>query len=216
MRGVFVTGTDTGVGKTVVSAALLASFPATRYVKPVQTGWPADDDVAMVRRLAQVDALRAPAVGARLAEPCSPHHAAALEGAALSVAGLCDVVTAAADGAAVVVEGAGGLLVPLSARERIADLIAWLGLPVVVTVAVRLGAINATLLTLEALTARRLRAVCAVLVGAQDPSLTTALAAFAPELPRLALPRLPDLSPRRLAEAASGWSALPGLREALT
>jgi malonyl-CoA O-methyltransferase len=76
VRGVFVTGTDTGVGKTLLCACLLTAFTRARYAKPVQTGWPADDDTATVVGLARAGPGRALAGGVRLKAPVSPHHAA--------------------------------------------------------------------------------------------------------------------------------------------
>ena len=73
MRGVFVTGTDTSVGKTVVCAALLARYPAAKYWKPIQTGIEREDDTAEVRRLCQAAAHDE---GVRLRHPVSPHLAA--------------------------------------------------------------------------------------------------------------------------------------------
>lgn len=215
MRGVFVSGTDTAAGKTVLCAALLSAFPRARYVKPVQTGWPADDDRAEVLRLAQAPPGRAPAFGARLAAPVSPHHAAHLEGVRLSCAALEAEVRGLDDGLPLVVEGAGGLLVPLSDRELQSDLIGRLGLPVVLAVGVRLGAINATLLTLEALARREIALAGAVLVGPDDPSLASALAAFAPGAGIGRLPRLAPLTPASLAAAAAPLAQIPALRAAL-
>ena len=195
MRGVFVTGTDTDAGKTLVCAALLAGAPAGwRYWKPVQTGLATDPgDTATVARLAALRATQAPDVGVRLDLPASPHFAAAQAGQAVTVAALQQLANSALTGADVaVVEGAGGLLVPLNAGETILDLARALGLPVVIVVRVKLGAINHALLTERALLAAGVPALGFVLSGTPDASLESALAAHA----QLAvLGRLPHCPP---------------------
>lgn len=150
----FLTGTDTDVGKTVVAAGLLAGLsrggPAT-YWKPVQSGTAVDDDTVTVRRLTELsdDHFAEPVY--RLRSPESPHRAAEKENLRVERGSLAaaarDVL---ARPGSLVVEGAGGLLVPLAPGFLVADLVADLGLPVLVVVRDRLGAINHTLLTLEA------------------------------------------------------------------
>ncbi|MEZ4266071.1 MAG: dethiobiotin synthase [Myxococcota bacterium] len=182
MRGIFVVGTDTGVGKTLVCAALMAAGEAgLRYWKPVQTGALDDDDTETVRRLARLGPERLIERGVRLRAPASPHHAAALEGQELRL----EPLLAIADGLAgpVVVEGAGGLLVPISATLLLPDLIRALALPVLVVGATRLGTINHTLLTLAELRRQGLQTLGLVLSGPPDPSVDTALAAHARDLP---------------------------------
>lgn len=160
-RGVFVTGTDTGVGKTVVSAVLARAWDAD-YWKPVQTGLDEDaGDTAAVATLAGLgpDRLHPPRHALKL--PLSPDAAAAAEGVNIA---LDDFALPDAE-RPLVVEGAGGLLVPLCEGAQVIDLIARLGLPTVVVAADRLGAINHTLLTLEALRARGLPIFGVALVG---------------------------------------------------
>ena len=163
----FVTGTDTGVGKTLVSAALLHALSKhhARVVgmKPVAAGTQcingvqANDDVLALRAassLAVPPELDNPVL---LPDPVSPHIAAARAGVKIDIAHLvaCHRALAAlAD--AVVVEGAGGFQVPLSASETGADLAHALGLPVVLVVGLRLGCLNHALLTADAIRARGL------------------------------------------------------------
>lgn len=163
----FVTGTDTGVGKTRVSAALLQALSAhhTRVVgmKPVAAGTEringvlANEDVVALRAAstcAVPPELDNPVL---LPDPVSPHIAAARAGVKIDIAHLvaCHrALTQLAD--AVVVEGAGGFLVPLSDLETGADLAQALALPVVLVVGLRLGCLNHALLTLEAIRARGL------------------------------------------------------------
>ena len=158
MRGCFVTGTDTGVGKTVLAAAIAAALHArgvrVATFKPVVTGIdepepgrPADHEL-----LGAVTGLAPSAVAPlRFGPAVSPHLAAELAGTAIEPAGL--IAAAARAGAAaevLVVEGVGGLLVPISADFSIRDLAVALDLPVVVAARPGLGTISHTLLTIEA------------------------------------------------------------------
>jgi dethiobiotin synthetase len=145
---IFVTGTDTGVGKTLVSAALLHAlarhYPRVVGMKPVAAG------------TALVDGVQAndPVL---LADPLSPHIAAARAGVTISIPHLVAChrqLLARAD--AVLVEGAGGFMVPLSATETGADLAQALDLPVVLVVGLRLGCLNHALLSAWAIRARGL------------------------------------------------------------
>ncbi len=173
MRGLFVTGTDTGVGKTVVAAAIAAALRArgerVAAVKPVVTGLdeagepgapPPDHE--LLAAAAGVD----PASVTQLtfAPPLSPHLAAQLAGVAIEPAALIAAARAAArDATALVAEGVGGLLVPLTAGYLIRDYALELGLGLVVVARPGLGTINHTLLTLEAARAAGLRVAGVVL-----------------------------------------------------
>ena len=157
MRGLFVTGTDTGIGKTVLSAALMLRYPEARYWKPIQTGTHDDDadDTAEVRRLSGGQVIDE---GVRLADPVSPHLAARLAGITIELPNR--------EGDEVyIVEGAGGVLVPVNDSQMMVDLMVRLGLPVIVAARSRLGTINHTLLTIEALRARALRVAGVVMIG---------------------------------------------------
>ncbi len=168
MRGIFVTGTDTGIGKTVVSSIAVASLRHSGpigYWKPVQTGIESDDDTAEVRRLANCSPDEVADEGVRLPRPLSPHLSARLAGKSIAVRELCGIAKALSEDRFWVVEGAGGLLVPLNAREMIADLVATLGLPALVTSRSTLGTINHTLLTLSELRARSIPVAGVVMVG---------------------------------------------------
>lgn len=210
-RGVFVTGTDTGVGKTVVSAAIAATWrEAGRdvvYVKPVQSGAAdGDDDPADVNALADVPTVVGPVIGPSLA----PGVAARLAGEDLLGDELARVVNDAAashPGAWLVVEGAGGLLVELgSDGTTCADLAATLGLPVVVVARPGLGTLNHTALTLAELDRRRLPVAGVIVSGyPADPDLATRT--NLDELDRLSGGRLigvlPDCHP--LSPATLRW-----------
>jgi malonyl-CoA O-methyltransferase len=160
-RGVFVAGTDTGVGKTVVAAVLARAWDAD-YFKPVQTGLAEDPgDTQTVARLAGLAPPRLHPPLYAFARPVSPHLAAAGEGARIDPAR----ITLPASQRPIVVEGAGGVLTPLNEHDLMADLMARLDLPVVLVVRDRLGAINQALTALESLRARRLAILGVILVG---------------------------------------------------
>jgi dethiobiotin synthetase len=164
VRGLFVTGTDTGVGKTVLTAALAAAMRAAgksvSVRKPVLTGldeppgeWPADH-VLLSQASGQAPETIAPL---RYGPPVSPHLAADIERAPIDPARLVTAVrAAAAPGEAgdppptLLVEGVGGLLVPLAERFTVCDLAVELGLGVLIAATPGLGTINHSLLTLKA------------------------------------------------------------------
>ena len=202
LRGLFVTGTDTGVGKTVVCAALLHRYrreTGVRYWKPIQTGVEVDDDTAAVRDLAGGDPAAVLDCGVRLEQPVSPHLAARLAGTALDVGDVASIVQGAAGETPWIVEGAGGVLVPVSEERRMVDLIRALGLPALVVARSTLGTINHTLLTLEALRRRDVRVSGVVMVGPLDPENRTAIETFG-DVPVVAeLPQLAPLSGAALA-----------------
>lgn len=173
MRGCFVTGTDTGVGKTFVACAIVAALrhAGVRVApfKPVVTGvaepdpvWPMDHVM-----LAGMGGVSPETVAPhRFPEPVSPHLAAELAGTAIDPAQLATAARAAAENAEVlVVEGVGGLLVPLTADTSIRDLARELALPMVVAARPGLGTINHTLLTIEAARAAGLDVRAVVLSG---------------------------------------------------
>ena len=166
MKGLFVTGTDTGVGKTVAAAALMhryREFVPLRYWKPIQTGIEVDDDTATVRRLGACSESELFDRGVRLLKPVSPHLAAHWAGQRIDLAELLGL--APGGDTAWIVEGAGGLLVPINESQTMADWIAHLALPVLVVARTGLGTINHTLLTLEALQSRRLRTAGVLMIG---------------------------------------------------
>jgi dethiobiotin synthase len=169
VRGLFVTGTDTSVGKTVVSAALMHRYGPEvplRYWKPVQTGIEQDDDTAEVSRLGECRRDQVIDAGIRLARPLSPHLAARLSGITIELQPLVDIATQANQ--PLVVEGAGGAMVPLNDREFMTDLMSRLALPILIVSRSTLGTINHTLLTIEALRRRSLTIAGVVMVGPPD------------------------------------------------
>lgn len=188
MEGVLVTGTDTGVGKTVVSAALLkgalAAGRRVTYVKPAQTGLSEDPgDAAVVAALTGAPTVQ----GVGLDEPLAPAVAAERAGVRLTRADLLAPFSGV-DGA-IVGEGAGGLLVELGTDgTTLADLAADLGLPLVVATRPGLGTLNHTRLTLEAAWARGLTVLGLVVCGHPPPGseLDVATATNVEQLARMA------------------------------
>jgi dethiobiotin synthetase len=177
MRGLFVTGTGTGVGKTVVSAALLAAMSAAgvrvRAHKPVvtgldepsETGWPPDHEL-----LASVAGMAPEEVAPlRYGPAVSPHLAAALAGETIDPAQLIARARAAAiDNRGLIIEGVGGLLVPFADDFTVRDLAVALGLPVVIAAEPSLGTINHTLLSIESARAAGLEVRAVVLTPWPD------------------------------------------------
>ena len=170
-NGVFVTGTDTNVGKTIASAALLCRYrphPSLRYWKPVQTGIERDDDAAEVRRLAACDARSILEEGVRLRHPVSPHLAARWNGVDITLDALMAMIDSQPSTDRWIVEGAGGVLVPLNGSALMIDLMVRLGFAALVVARSGLGTINHTLLTLEALRSRAVRVAGVVMVGPRN------------------------------------------------
>ena len=211
-RGLFVTGTDTGVGKTVVSAALmihLRSVARVCYWKPIQTGIEEDDDTATVAWLAGCSATELLTDGIRLRHPVSPHLAARLNGTVIDLPPLEDMCSEASRSARIVAEGAGGALVPVNDIQFMIDLMARLDLPVVITARSTLGTINHTLLTIEALRRRSLTIAGAVMVGPPNQENRRAIEQYG-GLPVIGeMPVFEKLSPDTL----SAWAAAEFDRE---
>lgn len=156
-RGVFVTGTGTEVGKTVVAATIARTLAAegrrVAVFKPAVTGLDegVETDHALLRRASGSEQSDDEIAPYRYGPPASPHLAAALAGEEIDPERLRQAAAAAAEGAdAIVCEGVGGLLVPLSTGYLVRDLAADLGHPLVVVASPGLGTINHTLLTVEA------------------------------------------------------------------
>jgi len=211
MKGVFVTGTDTDVGKTVFCRALIRSSVGrgqrVAALKPVESGVildargeVVDGDALQLDRATGAPRGHAAVCRRAFAEPVSPHLAARRAGVTIDGDELVAFVRQQAEGFDLaVVEGAGGFLVPLSETFLVADLAAGLALPVIVVARERLGVINATLLTVEALRSRGLQLAGVVLIGDPPPvSDNAASIVRCSGVPLLG--RLPTLDPAVLAD----------------
>lgn len=220
-RGVFITGTDTGVGKTFVTAALIraliADGVAARALKPVASGcrltaagWRNDDAEALIAAMGDA----APAYDAvnpiALGEAIAPHLAARSQGFEITLAPIEAAFARAAHTAdLVLVEGAGGWAIPLSPTRMQSDIPRALGLPVLLVVGIRLGAINHALLSARAIAGDGLPLVGWIANTLDDglPRADEAIETIAEALdaPLAVLPRDPDpiQLPRLLAAATA-------------
>lgn len=184
---IVVTGTDTGIGKTVFSAALAHVLEAS-YWKPVQSGLDEDTDSETVGRLGRLPPERILPEAYRLATPASPHLSAAIDGVELGP----DALDPPPVSGALVIEGAGGLLVPLTRRTVFADVFARWRYPTILCARTGLGTINHTLLSLEAMRRRGIPILGVVFIGDERADTQSIIA----ELGDIAsLGRLPKLDP---------------------
>jgi len=193
-RRFIVAGTDTGIGKTVVAAGLAQALGAA-YWKPVQAGLEGETDSQTVIRLTSGQ-VRVLPEAFRLVTPCSPHEAARIDGVAITASALalpCD--------GPLIVEGAGGVLSPLAEDLLPADLFAIWGLPVVLVAATRLGTINHSLLSLEAMRARRVEVAGVIFSGDPEPVAEAAIARLGHCRHLGRLPRLEPLDASTLGTA---------------
>jgi len=179
-KGIFVTGTDTGVGKTIIAAGMvrLAHKAGLRCVaiKPVETGcelrsgvlYP--EDGALLVRASDGDISLDECTPVRFSMPASPARAAAMEGSRIFLSDLVEhALTVAERVDLLVVEGAGGLMVPIENKLMMIDLIQRLGFPVLLVARSRLGTINHTLLSVEALRHRGIE-LKGIVISCSDPS----------------------------------------------
>ncbi len=169
VKGYFVTGTDTGVGKTVISAALTLSLKGT-YWKPIQAGLEPCTDTEWVKTMTGCAFLPE---AYRLKAPLSPHAAAKLEGISIS---LSKIILPPLE--PIIVEGAGGILVPLNEKDLMIDLIEQLNLPVLIVARSALGTLNHTLLTLSGLRSRQIPVAGVILNGPKNESNKQAIEHF--------------------------------------
>ena len=204
MNAFFVTGTDTGVGKTLVSCALLHALarrhprvvgmkPVAAGLVPTPDGWDSEDAIA----LRSASTVRVPPAldnPVRLPDPLSPHLAAKRAGTRIDIHHLVACQRELAKRAdAMVVEGAGGFLVPLTPEHTGADLAQALGLPVLLVVGLRLGCLNHALLSAEAIRARGLP-LAGWVANRIDPGMAAADDNIAFLRQRLGAPLLADIA----------------------
>lgn len=176
MKGLFITGTDTGIGKTVLSALLLAEIRRRKFnaapIKPVQTG--CDDNVPDLDYSLSMAGMSVSDEEYRNMAPytfepaCSPHLAAEMAGTEIDIAEMVIASrTLASEYEFIVAEGAGGIMVPLNRRETTLDLMQALKYPILVAARPGLGSINHTLLTIRALRSDGLDVAGIVFVASQ-------------------------------------------------
>ena len=201
-RGLFITGTDTGVGKTVVGVAVLRALVGAGWsavgMKPVAAGRAEGEavnaDVAALIAAANVAVPLADVNPYSFARPIAPHLAAREEGVTIDLDRIGAAYARLARRAgAVVVEGAGGVRVPLGPDTEMADIPARLGLPVVLVVGIRLGCLNHALLSAQALDARGVR-IAGWVANRIDPAMPEGDANVAALVERLPVPLVADFA----------------------
>jgi len=195
---IFVTGTDTNVGKTVVSAMLTLGLGAA-YWKPIQSGMEPITDTDYVQKVTQLDSSHFLPERFLLPEPLSPHASAAIAGIKIN---LSDFQLPIADEKpSLIVEGAGGLLVPLNQQDLMIDLIQALHLPVCLVARSSLGTINHTLLSIQALRRAEIPILGVILNGAKNQVNREAIAHYG-KVPILGeLDFLDEMNPATLKKA---------------
>lgn len=193
---IVVTGTDTDVGKTVFAAGLTGMLGAS-YWKPVQAGLIGETDSETVKRLSETAPGRILPETWRLNTPASPHHAAAVD----DVAVIPEELTVPDVDGPLVIEGAGGVLVPLTRTSTFADVFARWRIPVVLCARTRLGTINHTLLSLEALRARNVPVLGIAFIGDAEPETESIICSIGGTRKLGRLPVLAPLTPATLRQA---------------
>ena len=206
---IVVTGTDTGIGKTVFSAALAGALDGF-YWKPIQAGLDDETDSQTVLRLSGLAAERVLPEAYRLQTPASPHLAAEIDGVTIEHQALL----VPEKGRPLVIEGAGGLLVPLTRSVTYLDLMARWRVPVVLCARTALGTINHSLLSIEALRARGIATLGIAFIGEENVESERIIAEMG-QVRRLGrLPLVAPLSGATLREAfASGFDIGDFLKE---
>jgi dethiobiotin synthetase len=193
---IVVAGTDTDVGKTVFAAGLTRLLDGL-YWKPVQAGLDGETDSAVVRRLSGLSADRILPEIWRLKSPASPHLAAERDGVTIDVQSL----SLPSAQRPLIIESAGGLLVPLTRRELFIDVFARWKAPVVLCARTSLGTLNHTLLSLEALRRREIPVLGVALCGDAHPDNERTLREMGGVAILGRLPLLDPLTPRSLEAA---------------
>ncbi|WP_168879417.1 dethiobiotin synthase [Rhizobium sp. P28RR-XV] len=191
-----VTGTDTGIGKTVFAAALAGALNA-RYWKPVQSGLEGETDSRTVARLSGLPADRVLPEAYRLSTPVSPHLSARLDGVEIDPARL----ELPAGTGPLVIEGAGGLMVPLTKNTVFADVFTRWRIPVILCARTSLGTINHTLLSIEALRSRNIPFHGVAFIGAENADTEATIAAIGQAEVLGRLPLLENLTNETLRRA---------------
>ncbi|CCE05579.1 Dethiobiotin synthetase (Dethiobiotin synthase) (DTB synthetase) (DTBS) [Bradyrhizobium sp. STM 3843] len=205
-----VTGTDTGIGKTVFSAGLAGALDGY-YWKPVQAGLDGETDSDTVRRLSGLAGERVLPERYRLATPASPHLAAEIDGVIIDP----NRMQPAAVPGPLVIEGAGGLMVPLTRKVTYLDIFARWGAPLVLCARTTLGTINHTLLSIEAIRARHVRLIGIAFIGDENRDSEQTIVAMGRTRHLGRLPHLPDLTADTLRAAFAAHIDIGSFREHL-
>jgi dethiobiotin synthase len=202
MTVLVVSGTDTGIGKTAVAAMLMLALDAV-YWKPVQSGTADGTDTATVAALTGLPPERFLPERYVLSEPLSPHRSAELDGVEIDPLAL-ELPASMPDACPLIIEGAGGLMVPLDRRTLFIDVFQRWRVPVVLCARTSLGTINHSLLSVEALRARGIPLRGIVFVGDAVPDSERTICDFANAKRLGRLPLLDRLGRDTLTEAFTG------------
>jgi dethiobiotin synthetase len=194
---IVVSGTDTEIGKTVFAAGLADQLGAC-YWKPIQSGLDGETDSQIAARLGGLSVNRILPERYRLKTPVSPHQSAAIDGISIDMAEL-DVPDTG--GRSLVIEGAGGLMVPLNQSTLYIDVFARWHVPVVLCARTALGTINHSLLSIEALRRRDIELLGVVFIGESNPESERAICEIGRAKRLGRLPRLSPLTQGTLREA---------------
>ncbi len=203
--GIVVAGTDTEIGKTVFAAGL-ADLLGANYWKPIQAGLEGETDSQVVARLGGLSDDQIVPERYRLRTPASPHHAAEIDGVSIAID---DLAVPDPAGRPLVIEGSGGLLVPLNRTTLYIDVFARWRFPVVLCARTALGTINHSLLSIEALRHRNIELLGIAFLGGSEPESERIIC----EIGRVRrLGRLPRFSPlnRTMLRAAFETAFKPG------
>jgi dethiobiotin synthetase len=207
MKPVVITGTDTDIGKTVFAAGLTHSLKA-QYWKPVQAGLDGETDSQTVARLS---GMHTRPEAYLLKMPASPHLAAESEGEEIDPARLAlPHITGP-----LVIEAAGGLMVPLNRRTLFLDVIATWQTPVILCARTALGTINHSLLSLAALRQARCPIIGIAFIGTTNPAVERTICDFGDVAYLGCLPRLAPLTPTSLSQAFATHIDLTTIRKGL-
>lgn len=193
----FVTGTDTDIGKTVVSSILVSGLQAA-YWKPIQAGRDPITDTEFLKRTTGLPDAHFYEESFNLTEPMSPHAAAEIDGITIGFDDIREPNTAQKH---LIIEGAGGLIVPVNDDQYVIDLIAHFGYPALLVAKSGLGTLNHTLLSLEAMRNRNIPIFGVVLAGERHDSNEEAIIKYGKIERLFRLPILPELNPDSVNEA---------------
>jgi dethiobiotin synthetase len=191
-----VTGTDTGIGKTTVAAMLALALDGL-YWKPIQSGTDDGTDRERVQTLTQLPNDRLPPERYVLSRPLSPHRAAELDGVEIQA----EALALPAFDRTLIIEGAGGLLVPITRHQLQIDVFANWGAPIILCARTALGTINHTLLSIEALRGRQMQLHGLIFVGDDNPDTMRTIAEISGARHLGLLPRLDRIDRGALLDA---------------
>jgi dethiobiotin synthetase len=192
---IFITGTDTGIGKTLVAAILMTGLQAN-YWKPVQSGLTEKTDTEWIKEKTGLPDAHFHPETHRLNQPLSPHAAAAIDGVSIKIKNFH--MPPLPQNQHLIVEGAGGVMVPINDHQFMLDLMKQLAIPVLLVTSSRLGTINHTLLTIEQLKRSRLEILGIVINGPANRINREAIAKYS-QIPVIAeIPPLAKINPAAL------------------